>query len=92
MKHGGSIFVIGIILVIMPLLGFPAIWKNFFVSAAGLWLCGIVIMRLKRHQTKKISHKKESRYSAVAPVPDQTSSESSKETLSENTYDKSPQI
>ena len=92
MKHGGSIFVIGIILVIMPLLGFPAIWKNFFVMAAGLWLCGIVLTCLKRHQAKKTQHKRESRYSVAASVPDQASSEFSKETLLENTYDKPPQI
>ena len=92
MKHGGTIFAIGIILIVMPLLGFPAVWKNFFVTAAGLWLCGMVLMRLKRHQPKKMSTKKESRYSSTTLVENKISPEPFKETLSEDTHDQSPKV
>ena len=92
MKHTGAIFVTGIILVTVPFLGFPVVWKNIFILAAGLWLCGIALTRLKWHHPKKMSSKKESRYSAVTLVENKISPEPFKEPLSEDTHDQSPKI
>ncbi|KKU68881.1 MAG: hypothetical protein UX89_C0001G0072 [Parcubacteria group bacterium GW2011_GWA2_47_16] len=92
MKHTGAIFVIGIILIIMPFLGFPVVWKNIFIFAIGLWLCGIVITRLKRHQPKKNSSKKESRNSSVTLAPNKIPPEPFKESLSEDIHDQPPTV
>ncbi|GEM_PF-4673763 len=43
MRHINTILGIGIALVLMPALGFPAAWKSFILVVLGLWLCGITV-------------------------------------------------
>ncbi len=91
MRHSGPILTIGVILVLLPLLGFPAAWKDFFILVAGLWLCGIALMRLKRHQAKRVSYRKEPGASAVSFVENKIPPEPPKDVSTENTYDQPPQ-
>ncbi|MEK7575052.1 MAG: hypothetical protein AAB511_02355 [Patescibacteria group bacterium] len=57
MKHAKIILVIGIVLILIPVLGFPPVWNKFFVTILGVWLCGIVLSvkygsRLLTHSTE----------------------------------------
>lgn len=92
MRHGGTIFIIGLVLMVMPLIGFPAVWKSFFITVSGLWLCGIVFSaRFSRHQPK-VSQKTESRYSDITFVENKVAVESLGKAVSDNIHDQPPKV
>ena len=50
MRHTNKILGIGIVLVLIPLLGFPATWRDIFSVILGLWLCGMAVSIRRAHQ------------------------------------------
>jgi len=68
MKHTNTIFAVGAFFMLMPFLGFPTAWKNFFVFFLGLLLCWLVISdRFNAWQIKKSRQPKEKFVSSAVP-------------------------
>ncbi|MBI2476409.1 MAG: hypothetical protein HYV67_04180 [Candidatus Taylorbacteria bacterium] len=84
MRHINAILGIGIALVLIPLLGFPAAWKNFLLVVLGLWLCGIVVsLRYPRLFGGKAAEREGKRQAPAAPsVGNKTASDSGERTES----------
>lgn len=47
MKYRRTVFIIGLIVLLMPFLGFPRLWKTIFFVVAGLLLMTLSL-RLRR--------------------------------------------
>ncbi len=56
MSKNNIIFFIGAVLFLMPFLGFPSLWENFFNIVFGVWLMGLSFsVAIKRRMaTRKI--------------------------------------
>ncbi|MSU55644.1 MAG: hypothetical protein EXS46_03875 [Candidatus Taylorbacteria bacterium] len=60
MRNTNTIVAIGIILIVLPVLGFTTDWKNFFTVLLGLVLCGMVVSVQFRHsRTRRTNTDKE---------------------------------
>jgi membrane protein implicated in regulation of membrane protease activity len=93
MKHANTILAVGIIFVLMPLLGFPSSWKNFFTLFAGLLLCLLVVMdRFHSRQGRKSRRQKEKFVSSAMPfVENRNSFDSTSEMSSTHNHEQASQ-
>lgn len=48
-----SIFIIGVFLILMPIMGFPSGWENFFIMLAGVILSGIALVAFSRERKRR---------------------------------------
>ena len=79
MKYINSVLAIGIILIFIPVLGFPIVWKNVLMIALGIWLCGMSFsMRYYKppvNKPKKRVTKKHATVDSIAEVKNIISAE-----------------
>ncbi len=61
MSKNKLVFSIGLVLLVMPLLGFPPLWKNFFSIVFGLTLVGLSfsVAAKRRASARKVRRVKE---------------------------------
>ena len=50
MSKNGIIILLGILVVIIPFLGFPGAWKTFFIVISGLVIAGITFLNVVRER------------------------------------------
>lgn len=76
MRYMNKILGIGIVLVLIPLLGFPAAWRDFFSVVLGLWLCYIAISIRRASQSggKSAEHSEKSHVSENSAVSEHVQS------------------
>lgn len=75
MRYINSVLGIGIFLLILPFLGFPSVWKTFFILIIGFWMCGMSFSMLALAKAPAIKHKKHTRKLHVGvthlePIPE----------------------
>jgi len=96
MRNTKSIFGVGVVLILMPLLGFPTGWKNFFITLCGLWLCGtFVFVRFNLPHGKKARYKKIRATESVASpfLPNRQTPESISNSVSQaDNHGTNPQV
>lgn len=98
MKSINNSFWVGIVIIILPFLGLPSLWKTILFALIGLWLCfsSFSAQRRKQKNARSVGRKKEDS-SGMAFMenqqpktsPDILSADSGKEVITAN-YEENP--
>lgn len=94
MKHANSILGIGIVLVLIPMLGFPPTWNRFFIVVLGLCLCFMVVREKygDKMLARLFKHKKDVSAKASRSSVGNVSADITKNSEPANIYDQTPTV
>jgi len=94
MKHANSILGIGIVLVLIPTLGFPPAWNRFFIIILGLCLCFLVVREKYGDKLSAVllRRRKDSSAKVVHSPASGASLDISKSSEPTNIYDQTPTV
>jgi hypothetical protein len=94
MKHANSILGIGIVLVLIPILGFPPTWNRFFIIILGLCLCFVVVKEKYGDKLSAVLLRRKKDFSAKTGHASShiASSDMPKSSEPTNIYDQTPTV